>query len=273
MTQYVSQPRNIEIAYPGLGTPVVSYPQRLEVVYGGLNAIVDAEVSGLWSGNIVTVGPTGRDYNNPYAAIAAAPSGSLILIDAGSYHTPTADLSVYKTLLIRGLGSLASDTVLAAPIGSSGCLFDFYSSSNIVFENLEMYADENWSVPIRVSGSANLTVNRCYLYNSAGTGYPFAGSWDTGYTGTTIFRNTYLRKGNKDITGQLGYNLSLSKIHLQKVQLSGALALQYTSGSLAENDSVTSPTADYGFAYGVNLINPFTAYISNPRELEIAYAT
>lgn len=272
MTQLISHPRRVYMSYPIVGTQKISYPQRLEVAYAGLGGWrVGAEISALWSGNIVTVGATGKDYTNPYAAIVGAPSGSLILIDAGSYTLTVGDSLVYKTLLLKGLGSLASDTVISAPISSGGAVINFGIGSNIVLENLELVRGTSYGVAVRVSSSANLTANKCYLYGSSGAAYPFAGMWDT-YTGTTIIRNTYLRRGAYDLTGQSGYNLELSKIYLQKVEIiTTPLNLLWTHGSLAESDTATAPTPGYGFAYGTDLISQRVAYVSNPREVEIAY--
>ncbi|MCL2666301.1 MAG: right-handed parallel beta-helix repeat-containing protein [Micrococcales bacterium] len=114
----------------------------------------------------IQVGP-GRAYTTVKAAAAAAASGSVIEIDAGTYRGAEALLRLNgnKTLTIRGVGKVVLDAAGAAEDGKGIFVVDngTVTIENITFTNARV-PDHN-GAGIRL-GDGHLTVRGCAFFNN-----------------------------------------------------------------------------------------------------------
>ena len=120
------------------------------------------------TGQILTVGPSGRDFTNPRDAFSAAEDGALVLLDPGTYPSATKDSAnhIYewstKKIYWRGLGAAPSDTVLDVNTSISGLMI---AAKDMLFENLQFnpksYGLLRYSHPI----TTGLILNKCKITN------------------------------------------------------------------------------------------------------------
>lgn len=207
-----------------------------------------------WSGHVVYVGPTGRDFTSIRAAMVAVPSGTIILVDPGSYEFGE-NFSCAKTLLIRGLGASPTNTVIWNNT-NLGWLFYVQSGGRIFLENLTMDQRYNWRHCLTLSGSGSIVANKCYLHDTNQPQYVYPimaeSGWHSG-GGTLTLINTYHQYGysNAHFFG----DMYKEQVFMTKVEFDMTLGWAGTGGtSYGADDHVTTPTADYGYNYGTLMI-------------------
>jgi len=206
------------------------------------NAVMPSDPVG-WSRKFITVGASGKDYTTLSGAVTAASAGDILLC----YGTGLGAASISKRLFIRGVGASPADTEVAA-LSPTSCPY-------LLVENLSMVAVGDWGVCIGLYGASLIYLNKCYLNATNSNGMCIA---SRSAVGQLYVRNVYLNRG----TGYAHlsrtsnpYLIYLDYIYLQKSQTNGAIT--YGAGAtnaLAESDNVTTPTANYGYAYGTNII-------------------
>jgi hypothetical protein len=207
-----------------------------------------------WTGTIKTVG-SGKDYSNIADAFSVQASDALFLIDAGTYYKgsdffkPSASYKRY----VRGLGAVYSDVIIRSRIQADANFQDF------VVENVDLNG-VNWSSRDRIEYYANATglmlFNKSRIVSNSGEIICAI----VNCAPTITFQNSLLTHEFATYahlygTGPVSGVLTLTNISLSKVELSRALSSQYTAGSLAVNDCVTTPTAGYGISAGDFIIS------------------
>jgi len=225
------------------------------------------------TGEVITVGPSGRDFVHPQDAYAAASTGALLLVYPGTYDLKFAGDPdwIFKTwnkrVYIRGLGDNADDTIFINSVNFSSGSFLFCFA---VVENITVIHNSNrpWSTTVGFAHSFAATIfSKCHLAVSGvyENQYVLLSLWVTTHDGYVKFRFCKLTRGNyRHFSGQDSntYALDLSKIYLDKCETNGALLLQYYKNALALADYVTSPAAGYGYDAGDFIIMPCILQVS-----------
>lgn len=229
---------------------------------------VDSEISGIWDGStIVTVGASGRDYTDIDAAVIAAASGTLILVDPGNYSWDARTTKFTKDLLIRGLGTSPTDTIIQNTVPTQM----LKSSGKLVIENVYLINNVAWYHCVVMEGSGTFFINKTRIYGPGASNPLIGAAHDGEFTGSLIARNSYLDMGFCHIGGNNNRDLDLTLCRFQKMLLDQNFYPYNTINSLAEADWVATPTSDYGYEYGDYLIYGDRGYVSFPRKLEVAY--
>lgn len=124
-----------------------------------------------------SVGP-GKTYATPSLAAAAAQSGDIIAIDAGTYTDNTATWSA-SNLTIRSVGGTAHMRWLTGQIPNGKAIW-VITGANTTIENIEFsgakVSDAN-GAGIRQEG-AGLTLRSCYFHDNENGILTSAGDWD-----------------------------------------------------------------------------------------------
>lgn len=216
------------------------------------------------TGQILTVGPSGRDFTNPRAAFSAASTGALVLLDPGTYPAATNDSTnhIYewrtKKIYWRGLGDAPSDTVLDANTSIYGMMI---AARDMLFENLQFnpksYGLLRYAHPI----TTGLILNKCKITNAREKcNYSVMSHW----ADDAQIIDGGIKFINVDFPDTLSgvfcgsaskYTASLSKIYVSKCIIpDNDYYGYYLTGSFALADWVTSPAVGYGSNYGDFLI-------------------
>jgi len=216
------------------------------------------------TGQIITVGPSGRDFTNPRDAFNAASSGALVLLDPGTYPSATKDSAnhIYewntKKIYWRGLGDAPSDTVLDVNTFISGLMI---SARDMLFENLQFnptsYGLLRYAYPI----TTGLILNKCKITNDREQcQYSVVNGWADQaqiIDGGIKFINVDFPDTQAGVFcgAASNYQASLSKIYVSKCIIpDNDPNGYYLTGTYALLDYVTSPTEGYGSNYGAYLI-------------------
>lgn len=216
------------------------------------------------TGEIITVGPSGRDFTNPRDAFNAASTGALVLLDPGTYPSTTSDGPNYiyhwhtKKIYWRGLGDAPSDTVLDSNTYLYGMMIYV---SDMVFENLQFnpisYGAIRYAHPI----TTGLILNKCKITNDrAQCDYSvMSGKADDAQIipAGLKFINVDFPDTKAGVFCGWAYDFpaSLSKFYVSKCIIPDNDAYgYYLTGSFALADWVTSPAVGYGSNYGDFLI-------------------
>lgn len=216
------------------------------------------------TGQILTVGPSGRDFTNPRAAFNAASTGALVLLDPGTYPSTTKDSNdhIYnwytKKIYWRGLGDAPSDTVFDVDVAISGMMI---SARDMLFENLQFnptsYGLLRYTSPI----TTGLILNKCKITNARHQcDYSVVSWWadDAQIIPAGLkFINVDFPDTSAGVFCGQAYDrtASLSKISVSKCIIpDGDYYGYYLTGSFALADWVTSPAVGYGSNYGDFLI-------------------
>lgn len=216
------------------------------------------------TGQILTVGPSGRDFTNPRDAFNAASNGALVLLDPGVYLSMSKDTNdhVYqwldKKLYWRGLGDAPSDTVLENNTSISGMMI---SARDMLFENLQFNPTSDGLLRYYSPITTGLILNKCKItnerekcnYSVANGRHDHSGIVDGGIKFLNVdFPDTAYGV----FTGpQSQYPVVLDKIYVSKCIIpDNDYYGFYLTGSFALLDYVTSPTIGYGSNYGDFLI-------------------
>jgi hypothetical protein len=195
-----------------------------------------------WSGNFLTVHATACGcYSTVSAAIGAASDGDIILVYGTITDNPASEVWFTGKLFIRGVGTSPEDIVVT---NSSGYSFLNTSGQDFLIENMTLHRAYIWRNDVWITGDSNGTVNKCNLtvYNSST--YVISG-YGRNNTGLSYIKNCKLSRGYAHL-----HNLNLANIYLQKTELNNALATYDCANTLAESDTVTTPTENYGYNYG-----------------------
>lgn len=212
------------------------------------------------TGQIITVGPSGRDFTNVFVALNAIYADAqmtdeLVLVDPGTYVCPNncwAGLIAGKRVCIRGLGDTASQTMLYKNYSNGQMLYVFGGGTAII-ENCTLRNDYEWRHALSIGQDATIVINKCSLI--AGTWSYTISSMDNTFVGSLQVRYSELRKGYRHVAGYgSSYKLNLARISLFRTTLDSAFSSIYTEGNLALADYVATPTEGYGYSYGDFLI-------------------
>jgi len=183
--------------------------------------------------NVLTVGPTGRDYTTIVAAMNSVAAGStvLIFVDPGDYSTSDVyPISGGKTLIVKSLGDYTNTTIgRVVPNGNTVVLEGFRINPAVATYPCVLFS----------YSSDDLTCSKCRLDDRSYYSILLSNST---ITPTAVFQNCLMwnSMGAYDIIGNY---LNLTKIKMKKVMhrvYNGYfLAWQTlrTSGSLAEDDT------------------------------------
>lgn len=217
------------------------------------------------TGQILTVGPSGRDFTNPRDAFNAAEDEALVLLDPGTYTSTTNDSTdhVYewrtKKIYWRGLGDAPSDTVLDNSKDISDMMI---MAGDMWFENLQFnpcstYGLLRYQHPI----TTGLILNKCKITNDRGASdYAVVNGWsyhDQIIDGGIKFLNVDFPDTLAGVFSGPSptYPADLSKIYVSKCIIpDNDYYGYYLTGSFALADWVTSPAVGYGSNYGDFLI-------------------
>ncbi len=217
------------------------------------------------TGQILTVGPSGRDFSHPQDAYAAAEDGALLLVDPGTYALKVMSSNYWifntssKRIYIRGLGSDASKTVFASDVGKSygGYYLTAYVFRHGGIENIKIvqYVAVSWASTIGyASTDPQFFISKCHIQAISGYSRPCVNKMSSGVdTGFIKCRYTYLQRGAYQFAGTWGA-LDLSLIHIDRSELWGEFYNYNTKNSFAYADYVIAPTEGYGYNYGDFLI-------------------
>ena len=199
-----------------------------------------------WSGNFITVGPSGKDYTNLTAGYAAAVDGDIILC----YGTTAATslIAPNKRVFIRGMGATPNDTWITGNFNSQLLRAD--NGSNVLVENMTFRQQFEWRHSLSISDGGILLANKCHLTSYDNEVYPVGGNSVTNISLTLTLRNCKISKGYSHLMA-----LYLPGVFLDKVELNAAYFAYICSGTLGQNDYVETPTANYGYGYGTLVIS------------------
>ena len=117
----------------------------------------------------LTVGPSGKMFTKPCAAIAAAQAGDVIEVDAASYDGDTCAWST-DNLTVRGVGGRAKIDLTGVTPNQQKGIFTI-TAPNAILENFELSGAAisanagNNGAGIRHQGG-NLTVRNCYFHDN-----------------------------------------------------------------------------------------------------------
>ena len=217
------------------------------------------------TGEIITVGPSGRDFTNPRDAFSAAADGALVLLDPGTYPSATKDNNdhIYlwhtKKIYWRGLGDVPSDTVLDVNTYIYGMMI---AARDMLFENLQFNPNSFGLLRYFHPITTGLILNKCKITNDRDQ-CSYSVASDVGLDNAQIIDGG-IKFINVDFPDTLvgvftghssAYPASLSKIYVSKCIIPDNDYYGYNlTGSFALADWVTSPTTGYGCNYGDFLI-------------------
>lgn len=212
-------------------------------------------------GDIITVGPSGRDFASVFDALVAvyydeSLDDVLLLVDPATYTCPTdlwAARITGKRVCVRGMGDTPDQTVLFKN-QYNGQLIYIYSGGTAIFENCYLHNAYSYRHAISVGHNAQVVVNKALV-----SGHPYAYSvsnMDNDFTGSILFSNTEIRKGYAHAAGyDSAHKLNLATISLSRVKLDSTWSsVLNVYGGLALADYVIVPTEGYGYNYGDFLI-------------------
>jgi hypothetical protein len=216
------------------------------------------------TGQILTVGPSGRDFTNPRDAFSAAADGALVLLDPGTYTSTTKDnighiyIWVTKKIYWRGLGDAPSDTVLDVNTDIYGMMI---AASDMLFENLQFNPTSFGLLRYYHPITTGLILNKCKITNDIeNCNYSvMSGKADDAQIidgGIKFINVDFPNTVFGVFSGWDQYHkASLSKIYVSKCIIpDNDYYGYYLTGSFALADWVTSPTDGYGSNYGDFLI-------------------
>lgn len=212
----------------------------------------------------------GYDHDSLDAAVNAASDNTLFLLSEGKFYAAYNYYIIVtgKTLYFRGIGSNPSDTV----IYSCGFFGNYFSDtgSHLYYENLEIEANSGYQRGFNANpGSTGIiTANKCRVVaDPAATppSYHYSAGAGGGTYGTMHavfhFTNCYLTQGHYHFV-----NINLSNVSLDKVEFDASPTSIFCGGSLS-GDYVTTPTADYGSAYGeLTIVGAFISKWNIPSD-------
>ena len=216
---------------------------------------IDPPYDKWWSGQVVTVGPVGRDFFTIPEAINFASNGAMILVDPGQYTQAyrsnwNAAPWCERDYILRGLGSAPWDTMINLDttygvIGDQG--WYHVGNTRIFWENIRfrMYSTAWFQQLVLYSAGQITHMNKVVFNPSYTTIYGLSGqsAWNGSAASELVLQNCYISKGYSHFA-----STDLTKVRLIKCQLDETL--KGGSGTLAENDHVTSATLGYGPNYG-----------------------
>jgi hypothetical protein len=229
---------------------------------------IDPPYDKWWNGQIITVGPVGRDFYSPYDAINYATNGALILLDPGMYTHAIYSRWIQgpwctKDCIIRGMGSSAWDTIINidtayGPILDQG--WYHVNDTRILWENFRfrMYST-SWFQQLELYSANQVThMNKIIFHPGNSTIYGICGqsAWNSGANSELLIQNGYLIKGYNHFG-----STNLAKVRIRRTYLDTTLS--GGSGTLAEADYVTATTADYGPNFGKYLVRGISNDINN----------
>lgn len=216
------------------------------------------------TGQILTVGPSGRDFSSLLDAVGASVNGALLLIDPGMYlcntHYGLVTYGAWRYL--RGLGTQPGDTIIRNTDSSEETVF----AGDGIIENLmidQRGTDPRSCIAYNANLTTSLIVSKCRLDGQSYTRNFHTSIWNryalNGAHGTVTarycdFARTLEPTFGGHFNGANTYNMYLSKMHVHKCVMPGRAAGQYVSGGFAELDRVTEQTVGYGSNYGDFLI-------------------
>lgn len=229
------------------------------------------------TGQIITVGPSGRDFANPRDAFNAAEDGALVLLDPGTYPSATKDSTdhIYewhtKKIYWRGMGNAPSDTVFDVNVSIYGLMI---SVRDMMFENIQFNPTSYGLLRFYDPITEGLVLNKCKVTTVrsqcnysvvAGDQLDFSRILDAGVKFINVdFPNTI----DGVFAAQVStHPLPLSKVHVEKCIIpDNDPNGYYLTGTYALLDYVTSPTEGYGSNYGAYLITETQySYLKNRR--------
>ena len=218
-----------------------------------------------FTGNIVTIGPSGKDYTSVKGAIDSAVVDTLFLIDAGTYiDTSVIEFKNDINYYIRGLGNIATDTIINTTGDSYNRIF-VPLKGRIILENIQVgynqwpiaYPHENLGY---TTMSESMIINKCIIYHNNGIGFGWSGTLKT----MILNVNYSLSKTSKGDSNWAHFTyVDLSKISLNKTSYNESWKVLYSSGTLFLDDKAIDGTTGYGYEYGDYIITAGEPIISN----------
>jgi hypothetical protein len=197
-----------------------------------------------FTGTVVTVGPSGKDYTSIVTASNAVDGDAIIAVYPGTYNNNTG-FETEHARYIKGIGDVATIYHYA----NSGTCYQF-ARGDMIIEGITMEGIVSVLGAKDLTGALTLSkvimpdnyVDLNFLYDSTNAKTPDV----TIRYCTTSGNTTHLIHGNT------GWNINDTKI--TKSLIPNNLHTIGTTGSFPTPDHVTSPTNGYGAGYGTELI-------------------
>lgn len=221
----------------------------------------------LFTGNIVTVAPSGGDYTSLKNAIDAATDDTLFLVSPGSYGNYQ-DIFLNKNIkyyIKRNGGSSPSDCVIN--FANTGNFV--HQAGQVILEGVKLSNTQSESFCF-ATYDGQAIINKCDIYARFPTGSGENGTHNSTFTIQYSKLHTYWG----GYYAHVGY-VNFSKTTLLKVAWSAEAGGWSTyqiyggTGDFISEDVAASGTSGYGYDYGDYLIEDLDAYLY-PTSTKIA---